>query len=524
MPESTPTAPRRNPRSWFDRPERVLACFIGFSLIAWTLQCSLLQKVLGLDVLETILWGEKMAWGHSKHPPLSGWIGGFFARASGHGDWAMYLAAQLCVCIGIFFAFKVARLFFDRYRATVSTLLLYFLFYYTPSWMKFSTYFVEIALAPAAAYFLLRALRGNRLADWCLLGLLCGLGFLNKYSFGLILLGFALVVLTRADYRRRLASPGPYLAALLCIILFLPHLKWLWENDFVCFQHVDERLEEEHNFLMPLAVLAAALYPMLTEALAVALALLPPFGAVWRKPRALWEKFRSLEGWERCPADREALHFAAILSLTPGAFYLLLSLTGTDIILMWLCSVASCSGVAVMALCPVKADARLLRRITWILAIYIGIIFAATTADATFRTTTSMHLDPHDVISAGEEFWHRHNAEPLRVVVGGLRYAAIFDHYSPRHPLGCESDDDLSVDLCREQIERYGALLIDSKLRDLNPFLNRLETPVEFEECYIAYRSLLGETKSRHLFMAYLPPGAKIRKSADANAEKNGHE
>ena len=515
MPDATPSTPERNARSWSEYPERVLGYFIGFSLIVWTLQCSLLQKILGLDVLETILWGDQPAWGYSKHPPLSGWIGGLFARASGHGDWAMYLAAQLCISIGIFFTFKLARLFFDRYRATVSALLLYFLFYYTPSWMKFSTYFVEIAIAPAAAYFLLRALRGDRLIDWVLMGVSCGLGLLNKYSFGLILLGFALVVLTRADYRRRLTSPGPYLAALLCILVFLPHLKWLWENDFVCFQHVDERLSEEHDFLMPLCVLAAALYPMLTEALAVAAVLLPPFGAVWRKPQTLWEKFRSLDGWERCPADREALHFSAILSLTPGVFYLLLSLTGTDIILMWLCSVASCSGVAVMALCPVKSDARFFRRLTWLLAIYIGVIFVITTADAAFRTTTSMHLDPHDVIATGEKFWHRHTAEPLRVVVGGLRYAAIFDHYSPRHPLGCESDDDLSIRLHRAQIERYGALIIDSKRRDLNPFLKRIDTPIVLEKHELHYRSLLGKPESRTLYMGYLPPGTKIGKAAE---------
>lgn len=508
MPESTSATDRP---SWAEHPERVLGAFIGFSLIVWTLQCTLLQKVLGLDVLETVLWGDQPAWGYSKHPPLSGWIGGLFARASGHGDWAMYLAAQLCISIGIFFTFKLARLFFDRYRATVSALLLYFLFYYTPSWMKFSTYFVEIAIAPAAAYFLLRALRSNHLIDWALMGISCGLGLLNKYSFGLILLGFALVVLTRADYRRRLTSPGPYLAAGLCILLFLPHFQWLWENDFVCFQHVDERLSEEHDWLMPLAVLAAALYPMLTEGLFVAAALLPPLGAAWRRPRALWERFRSLEGWERCPADREALHFAAILSLTPGAFYLLLSLTGTDIILMWLCTVASCSGVAVMALCPVKIDARFFRRIVWLLALYIGVVFVITTIDAACRTTTSMHLDPHDVISAGETYWHRHTAEPLRVVVGGLRYAAIFDHYSPRHPLGCEADDDLSVRLHRAQIERYGALIIDSKFDDLETFLGRLDAPVEFERVRIEYRSLLGETKSRTLLLAYLPPGTKIK-------------
>ncbi|MBP5531191.1 MAG: glycosyltransferase family 39 protein, partial [Lentisphaeria bacterium] len=255
-------------RSLFDRPEMVLGVFIVVSMAIWTLQCSLLQRVFGIDIYETIVWGEQLQLGHSKHPPLSGWLGYFFSWVTGHRDWGLYFAAQLCIGLGVFFTFLTARQFFDRYRAAAAALLLYFLFYYTPSEMKFCTYLVEIALAPLASYLLIKGLRENKWGQWALFGAVCGLGVLNKYSFGLIMAGFALVVLTRKEYLRRLASPWPYFAVPVFLAVVYPHLEWLIEHDFVCLGHVGGRLDEKHSIFMPLVVVCMSLYPALMEAAA----------------------------------------------------------------------------------------------------------------------------------------------------------------------------------------------------------------------------------------------------------------
>lgn len=501
-------------RSVFERPEAVLAGFMGLSVIVWTLQCSLLQHVLGIDIYETLVWGEQLQWGHSKHPPLSGWLGYFFSWATGHSDWGLYLAAQLSIALGVFFTFKLARLFFDRHRAAIAALLLYFLMYYTPSEMKFCTYLVEIAIAPAASYLLLLALRQKRLVCWLGLGAVCGLGFLNKYSFGLVAGAFLSVVLTRREYRRCLATFGPYLAILTCLLVMSPHLKWLIDHDFVCFGHVGGRLKADHSVLMPLFVLASALYPVLAEAVAMALALAPRFprgeGGAGRFGRwfAAW---KGMAGWERCERNREAIHFAGIIALFPGAVYLVLSLSGTDIILMWLCSVASCSGIFVMALCPAAAGPRLLKRVSILLALFIVAVLIGTTVDIGFRTSASLHTRPELVVEAAEKFWRRHSDSPIPVVVGGLRFAALVDHYSAGHPPVCEPDDELMIDLYRERIRRQGALLIESRPAEFEEFLKRIDVPVSFEKHYFKYKSLFGREKKRTFILGYLPPGTQIK-------------
>ena len=495
----------RTRKSVFDRPELVLGSFILVSVIVWTLHSSIFQRVLGIDIFETIVWGEELQWGYSKHPPLSGWLGYFFSWVTGHRDWGLYLAAQLCIGLGVFFTFLTARQFFDRFKAAAA-LLLYFLLYYTPSEMKFCTYLVEIAVAPLAAYLLIRALRENRVRQWGLLGVVCGLGILNKYSFGLIMAGFAVVVLTRREYRRRLASWKPYLAAVIFLAVIFPHLKWLVEHRFVCLGHVGSRLDSEHSILMPLFVLGAALYPLAMEAAALTLALLP--GA----PRADGGKRFSLAGWTPVERNREALHFAGIISLLPGAVYLALSLTGTDIILMWLCSVASLSGIAVLALCPVAVDERLLKRLTMLLVGFIAAVLVGMTADVLFRTADGVHMEPAPVVAAAEAFWKKHSDRPIPVAVGGLRFAALVAHYSRQHPPVCEPDDDVMIDLYRETIRKHGALLIDAKEIDFDEFLKRAGgVEVKFIRVTIKYGARFGRKKTRYFVLGYLPPGTVIK-------------
>ena len=114
--------------SLWDRPVNLMLFFMAFAMVFWTVQCSLLQNILGLDILETITWGAQMTLGHSKHPPLSGWVGYFFSVLSGHSDWSLYFAAQLSLMTGAWFVYKLARMFWDEYASAVAALLLFFLF------------------------------------------------------------------------------------------------------------------------------------------------------------------------------------------------------------------------------------------------------------------------------------------------------------------------------------------------------------------------------------------------------------
>jgi hypothetical protein len=76
----------------------------------------------------------------------------------------------------------------------------------------------------------LAAVNGAGLASCAQLGVVLGIGLLNKLS--VLWLGFGLTLgLLLTPSRRLLATPGPWLAAAIALALFSPHVIWQLRND-----------------------------------------------------------------------------------------------------------------------------------------------------------------------------------------------------------------------------------------------------------------------------------------------------
>jgi hypothetical protein len=67
--------------------------------------------------------------------------------------------------------------------------------------------------------------------DWIWLGLIVGLGLLNKISMIWFIGGFV-VGLLLTTHRKKILTAGPWLAALTAFVLFLPHILWQISNGF----------------------------------------------------------------------------------------------------------------------------------------------------------------------------------------------------------------------------------------------------------------------------------------------------
>jgi hypothetical protein len=90
----------------------------------------------------------------------------------------------------------------------------------------FDTFFWSLA-----AWLLLRALDGDRRSTWAGLGVVVGLGLLNKTS--MLWFGGALGIgLVATGYRRLLWTRGPWIAAGIAALCFGPHVAWQWQNDW----------------------------------------------------------------------------------------------------------------------------------------------------------------------------------------------------------------------------------------------------------------------------------------------------
>jgi hypothetical protein len=83
----------------------------------------------------------------------------------------------------------------------------------------------DILFWSIAAYLFVRLIKEDNLKLWIPLGIVIGLGLLNKISMGFFAVGvFAAVILSK--HRKHLSTRWPYLAAFIAGILFLPYVIW----------------------------------------------------------------------------------------------------------------------------------------------------------------------------------------------------------------------------------------------------------------------------------------------------------
>ncbi len=133
-----------------------------------------------------------------------------------------------------------------------------------------------------AAIFLAAPEVRRPLAWWLAAGVLGGLAMLSKYTGVFVFVGVLAYVLTVPAARRYLATPGPWLAALIALIVFLPALVWNLQHGDVGFAFQTRRLPGGDGihplwFLEFLGGQALYLFPLLCVPFALAL---------WRALRA----------------------------------------------------------------------------------------------------------------------------------------------------------------------------------------------------------------------------------------------
>ena len=206
--------------------------FVSAHLFIWTLVPSLTNNNLPLDTIEALAWGSNLDWGFNKHPPMSAFLREIFYQIFGPQDWAYYLLSQICIVVSFLVVFKLAEDFFDnKIYCLLSVLLLEGVYFYNFTTPEFNVNVCLIPFWSLSVFYLWRGIKNNKILDWLLLGLFAGLGFLSKYLF--VYLGLAIdVLLIYMIYTKRLnlkclVSFVPF------IIILLPHIIWLTENDYV---------------------------------------------------------------------------------------------------------------------------------------------------------------------------------------------------------------------------------------------------------------------------------------------------
>ena len=207
--------------------------FVLVHLITWTIVPTLTNNNLPLDTIEALAWGSDLAWGFNKHPPASAFFVEIIYQIFGSQDWAYYFLSQLFVIISFFIVWKFSEGFFkDKFYSLISVLLLEGIYFYNYTTPEFNVYISELPFWTLVVFFSWKSLLDNSFKNWFLLGLFSGIGFLSHYLFSYLLISI-IIFFIYTFIKDKKFNYKCLIAIEVFIIVIIPHLIWLVENDYI---------------------------------------------------------------------------------------------------------------------------------------------------------------------------------------------------------------------------------------------------------------------------------------------------
>ena len=223
-------------------------------LIIWTLVPTLTNKNLPLDTIEALAWGSNLDWGFDKHPPMSAFFTEVLYQIFGSQDWIFYLLSQVFVLIAFYFVFKFAyEILEDIKLSLISVLLLETIYFYNFTSPEFNVNICQLPFWSLVVYFSWKIYKSKEIEfiDCFLLGLFAAIGFLSKYLFIYLLISIDLLFIYLIFIKKIKKFDFKYLITLeVFIVLLVPHIIWLYNNEFVTIEYGLKRTGIEETNLI----------------------------------------------------------------------------------------------------------------------------------------------------------------------------------------------------------------------------------------------------------------------------------
>ena len=211
--------------------------FVLSHLIIWTLVPSLTNKNLPLDTIEALAWGSNLDWGFNKHPPVSAFFPKVFFQIFGSQDWVFYLLSQIFVLVAFYYVFKFSNEVLGNVKLSlISVLLLESIYFYNFTTPEFNVNVCQLPFWSLVVYYSWKIYQAREIKfiDCFLIGLFAALGFLSKYLFIYLLISINLLFIYLIFIKKIKKFDFKYLVIIeVFIVLLVPHLIWLLNNDFI---------------------------------------------------------------------------------------------------------------------------------------------------------------------------------------------------------------------------------------------------------------------------------------------------
>ena len=437
------------------RPHVLLAMLVGGQMLLWAGLPALFFHALPLDMVENVAWSRDLALGYYKHPPLQVWLTWAVLTLSGGATWSLYLLGPAAAALAFIAIFRLGSEIAEPRAGLLAALLFSLVFYANIAVPEFNANVVQMPIWAFAALMLWRALQQRLLRWWIALGVLIALGVYAKYSAFLLILATIVAGLVLPAGRRALRGPGPYVAAIVALVLALPNLAWLVGADFLPLRYAAERSDDLSwlgRLINPLDFLATQLADC---AAAIVILLVGRVAS------------RGAEDGVLLSATADGRRYALALAAAPLLLVMAIPiLTGSGLRDMW-------GGPFILWL-PLAAlmllrPAYLRSRLGSMLTIWLGLFVAtpvvtaliALTGPAFLAKPQRMSMPAPELAAALSAEWRRITPARLGIVAGETWPSGIVSVYSPDAPsVFVGADPRLNPWISPERLAREGVLVV----------------------------------------------------------------
>ena len=403
--------------------DKLFYIFITTHLILWILIPSLTNNNLPLDTIEALAWGSNLDWGFNKHPPASAFFAELFFQVFGNNDWAYYFLSQIFLVFSFFIIFKFSKeIYKNETLGLLSVLILEGIYFYNYTTPEFNVYISELPFWALTVYYAYKAFLKDHFKDWALLGFFGAIGLLSHYLFSYLLLSISLFFIS-LFWKNNKFNFKSLVALEVFIIIMIPHLIWLIQNDYITITYGLHRAVSGMNDKY---LIDHIIYPV--SFLLKQIGVLIPF---WIMLYTLIDKFKIKLNFR----DKKFL-FLFFINFVPIILIALTSLlTGSEIKTMWLTPFYLYFGIFFIYLFKRYINIKNLK------SFFISFLFFFILSPIIYSTVSISQIDkrtdyPGKKIAEKVQYtWNQDHKENINVVLGDEWSAGNLSYHLKSRPV-----------------------------------------------------------------------------------------
>ena len=403
---------------------KIFYVFIVVHLILWTLIPSITNQNLPLDTIEALAWGSNLDWGFNKHPPMSAFFPEIFFKIFGPQDWSYYLLSQIFVIISFYYVFKFSNeILNNNLLSLISVLLIEGIYFYNFTTPEFNVNVCQLPFWSLTVYYSWKIYNGKEIKflDCLLVGLFAAFGFLSKYLFLYLLVSIDLLFFYLIFIKKERKFDFKYLLTFeVFLILLVPHLIWLNNNDFITITYGLARTGLEQS-----SVLDHIKYPLIFISKQIGI-LIPFLIMIW----LLVKKFQ----FKLNLKDKKLLFLLAINILPIVLMFITSLITGSKIRTMWMTPYYLFFGTLFVYLLKSKINTKKLNAFIYSFVFFFLLSPALYAYISISKDNKRTDYFGNDIADLVERRWNKNFSNEIMYVVGDEWYAGNLSYHLSDRP------------------------------------------------------------------------------------------